>query len=286
MKNRHRVTPEFLTPPAAPPPPLRLRAWALYGAAALLLAAFLGALGAGFLALTALPTPTPAVIAPTRTPTPTITPTLPPTSTPTPTPSGMTASAPLSERARVVRVINVSTIEVDIDGARRLVYYIGLGAPPDSDSCFAEGLAANARLVEGQSVRLERDATETDEIGRLPRYVYVGERLINADLLAQGVARFIPYTPNNRFDPLFAALATDAQAHNRGCYSGTTLVDAGSDSVGVEAADCGLYSACNQFGSELNFNLYIAVCPAELALFDAGGDGRGCNQRVDWGYPP
>jgi endonuclease YncB( thermonuclease family) len=280
MKNRQQVTPDFLTEPITPPPRFSRRALLLWGIAGVIAAILIGVSGVSLYALTLLPTPTPAVIY--LTPTPTLTLTATPNVTPTPLPSA--TPFPESQFARVVGVLNVSTIEVEIDGIRRLVYYIGLSAPPITETCFADGQAANAALVMGRVVRLERDTTDIDEIGRLPRYVYLNDRLVNADLIAQGFARFVPYAPNNRFDALFTALAEDADAQDRGCYSGATLID-DSGVLSVENDDCGRYFACNQFGSQLNFNLYIAICPQELPIFDAGGDGIGCNQRIDWGYP-
>lgn len=280
MKNRQQVTPDLLTEPISPPPRFSRRALLMWGIAGVIAAILIGVSGVSLYALTLIPTPTPAVIY--FTPTPSLTPT--PTLAVTPTPLPSPTPFPASQLAQVVGVLNVSTIEVEIDSVRRLVYYIGLSAPPITESCFTDGQRANAALVMGQVVRLERDTTDIDEIGRLPRYVYLGDRLINADLIAQGFARFVPYAPNNRFDALFAALAEDADAGNRGCYSGAALIDE-TGTLSVENDDCGRYFACNQFGSQLNFNLYIAICPQELPIFDAGGDGIGCNQRIDWGYP-
>jgi endonuclease YncB( thermonuclease family) len=282
MKNRRPVIPDF---PAAPPaPPRRPQRtlfvwWAIFGMAAAFL---VGVSGVSLYALTLLPTPTPAVIYLTPTPTPTLTPT--PNITPTPPPSA--TPLPASQLARVVGVLNVSTIEVEIDGIRRLVYYIGLSAPPTTETCFTDGQRANASLVMDQLVRLERDVTDIDEIGRLPRYVYLNDLLVNAELIARGFARFVPYAPNNRFDALFAALADDASAQRRGCYSYSSSMLTDSGTLTAEEDECGRYFACSQFSSQSNFNLYIAVCPHELPIFDAGGDGVGCNQRIDWGYPP
>jgi endonuclease YncB( thermonuclease family) len=281
MKRRQQVTPDFLTELPAPPPRLSRRALLIWGITGIAAAFLIGVSGVSLYALTLLPTPTPAVIYLTATPTPTLTAT--PDVTPTPPPSA--TPFPESQFVRVVGVLNVSTIEVEIGGIRRLVYYIGLSAPPITETCFTDGQRANASLVMDRVVRLERDVTDIDEIGRLPRYVYLNDLLVNAELIARGFARFVPYAPNNRFNALFAALADDADAQSRGCYSGSTLLDS-AGALNVEEDECGRYFACNQFGSQLNFNLYIAVCPHELPIFDAGGDGVGCNQRVDWGYPP
>jgi len=228
-----------------------------------------------------LPTPTPATATLDAAPPLTVNAIVPSAPAPTPMPDELTAN--------VLAVINVSTIEVSFGGARHLVYYLGLSAPATTDACFAAGRRANAGLVENQIVRLVKDVTDVDEIGRLPRYVYVGDQLVNATLLQQGYARYVPYAPNTRFDGAFQMAATDAQAGAFGCYTESGSVTPSTLDPLVSTPlenECGRYLACSEFGTKLNFDLYVAVCPQEQPLFDAGGDGIGCNQRVDWGYPP
>jgi endonuclease YncB( thermonuclease family) len=216
------------------------------------------------------------------------------TSTPvlsTPIPS---SPMPAEQLASVLNVINVSTIEVVAGGERQLVYYLGLSAPNTADTCFNAGRRANANLVQGQVVRLVKDVTDVDEIGRLPRYVYVGDQLINATLLQRGYAGYVPYPPNIRFDGVFALAESEARAAALGCYANLpTLPPGTADALGTAGAptptddiSCGQYRTCAELGTQLNYDLYIAACPLELAVFDTGMDGIGCNQREDWGYPP
>jgi endonuclease YncB( thermonuclease family) len=285
MKNRSQVVPEFHPLPTPPPDPRpRLIAVAL---GVLLVALVVGGVAISLYSATNLPTGTPSSTA-IRTPTlaSSSTSTRAPTMTPMPTPT-VTLSPPEQE-ATVISVINVNTIEVSINGARHLVYYIGLNAPPLADSCFEAGRQANLALVANQRVRLVRDVTEIDEIGRLPRYVYLEDRLINIELVRQGYARFIPYLPNIRFDVVFAAAEEEARVNGRGCYTVQSVGSFGNLlTPGAEDADlCGQYTACNEFGTRANFESYIRMCQAEMRLFDQGGDGIGCNQRIDWGYPP
>jgi endonuclease YncB( thermonuclease family) len=50
-------------------------------------------------------------------------------------------------------------------------------------------METNRKLVQGQTVRLELDVQERDRYGRLLAYVYVGDTMVNAELVAQGYAR-------------------------------------------------------------------------------------------------
>jgi micrococcal nuclease len=134
-------------------------------------------------------------------------------------------SAPPGE-AQVRRAIDGDTIEL-ADG--RMVRYIGIDAPevrrkegtewvkdpePFSDVATAE----NRRLVEGQRVRLEYDVQELDRYGRLLAYVYVGETMVNAQLLRLGVAQLLTIPPNVKHAERFRALAEEARLARRGLW--------------------------------------------------------------------
>jgi len=49
-------------------------------------------------------------------------------------------------------------------------------------------LKKNKELVEGKTVRLEKDITDRDKYSRLLRYVWVDSLLINLELVKQGFA--------------------------------------------------------------------------------------------------
>lgn len=125
-------------------------------------------------------------------------------------------SSALSNQARVVRVIDGDTIEVDISGKVYRVRYIGIDTPeydysrPDVASLAEKATNANTALVGNKVVRLERDVSETDRYGRLLRYVYVGDLFVNAELVKLGWAEIYSYPPDTKYDGLFANLQREA----------------------------------------------------------------------------
>jgi micrococcal nuclease len=124
------------------------------------------------------------------------------------------------ETARVISVVDGDTIDVQFaDGRRETVRYIGVNTTERGETCYGEGRDANARLVEGQNVRLVRDISETDRFGRLLRYVYVGSTFVNAQLVVDGWAEAVEYRPDTRFASYFADLERQAQAVNAGCHA-------------------------------------------------------------------
>lgn len=127
---------------------------------------------------------------------------------------------------QVGRVLDGDTIEL-IDGRR--VRYIGIDTPEIGDvrttiKCFAqEAKEENVRLVEGKTVRLEKDISETDKYGRLLRYVYVGDVFINDYLVRQGFARIDTVPPDVKFQQQFLGAEREARESKRGLWSSCPL---------------------------------------------------------------
>ncbi|MDO8692417.1 MAG: thermonuclease family protein [Dehalococcoidia bacterium] len=139
----------------------------------------------------------------------------------TPAPTVGAAPGPNRQEARVARVIDGDTIEL-ASGQR--VRYIGINTPELNDSrstvrAWAEkGKEKNRELVEGKTVTLERDVSETDQYGRLLRYVYVNGLMVNSELVKLGYAYAVSYPPDVKQQSLFSQLAREAQAAGRGLW--------------------------------------------------------------------
>jgi micrococcal nuclease len=173
---------------------------------------------------TTAPSPTPILeqtVAPASSPSPA-------SNTPIPaTTSSLTGVAEGLTTALVTRVIDGDTIIVDIDGVEYRVRYIGIDtpetvAPGQPIECYGkEASERNRDLVEGKTVSLEKDVSETDQFGRLLRYVWVGETMVNAALVADGYALASTYPPDVKHSDLFAALQAEAREDGRGLWAGT-----------------------------------------------------------------
>ena len=126
-----------------------------------------------------------------------------------------------SEGVLVSRVVDGDTIEIETG---QKVRYIGIDTPETVDprkpvQCFGkEAAAKNRELVEGKRVRLERDVSETDKYGRLLRYVYVGDLLVNEILVKEGYAFSSTYPPGVKHQSLFQAAEKQAREANRGLW--------------------------------------------------------------------
>ena len=143
-------------------------------------------------------------------------PDLPPTATPVPGEW---------QEALVLRVVDGDTIVVDLEGERHSVRYIGIDTPEThhptdgADSWGYEATEANKTFVqEGEVVVLQRDISETDIYGRLLRYVWVDDVLVNAELVRMGLARVLFYDPDVLYQHEVKQAEAEAQEARRGLY--------------------------------------------------------------------
>lgn len=141
-----------------------------------------------------------------------------PTSTP-PSPSS-TLYTPLGSSIEftVVRIIDGDTIEVKTGNEFYDVRYIGIDAPELGESFGVEAMEKNRELIEGKTIRLEKDISETDQYNRLLGYIYVDDTFVNAELVRLGYAQAVSYPPNTKHDNLFKDLETKAKDVNIGLW--------------------------------------------------------------------
>jgi micrococcal nuclease len=102
------------------------------------------------------------------------------------------------------------------------VRYIGINAPEvtvKKEWLSYEATARNKELVAGKNVTLVKDVRETDRYGRLLRFVFVGDVLVNYELVREGYAQATPYPPDISCKQIFYEAQLLAQQEDRGLWS-------------------------------------------------------------------
>ena len=141
--------------------------------------------------------------------------------------SGFRPSGP-TETALVVRIVDGDTIVVRLGGQDRRLRYIGMNTPetvkPNSPVEWfgREASDANRALVDGRTVVLEKDVSETDRFGRLLRYVWLvdGDRwtMVDLELVATGFAQVETDPPDVRYADRFRAAQRSAREAGVGLW--------------------------------------------------------------------
>jgi micrococcal nuclease len=134
-------------------------------------------------------------------------------------------------RATVIGISDGDTIRVRLDdGTVERVRYVGIDAPeiahPEDGiaaECYgAAATAADADLVAGKLVLLERDVSDRDRFGRLLRHVWLPTGatrvLVAEELVRRGMAFAHTYRPDVSRDAELAAAEADARAAGRGLW--------------------------------------------------------------------
>lgn len=129
---------------------------------------------------------------------------------------------PNKQLVKVTKVIDGDTIE--IDGGYK-IRYIGVDTPETVDprrpvQCFGkEASNMNKKLVEGRTIWIEKDISETDKFGRLLRYVYVGNIFVNEFLVSGGYAKVKTFPPDIDKQKEFKDAENLARVYKKGLWA-------------------------------------------------------------------
>jgi micrococcal nuclease len=145
----------------------------------------------------------------------------------------------------VVYVVDGDTIHVRLEHGVEKVRYIGVNAPeiaqlrghtrgpdprrgprhfPHSTAAGEAARRLNIELVSGKHVRLELDRERRDQYKRLLAYVWVGDTMINAELVRRGYAEVMHIPPDFLHRALFLRLQDEAREAGRGLWQQSSKV--------------------------------------------------------------
>jgi micrococcal nuclease len=129
-----------------------------------------------------------------------------------------TANLPERTSAVVTDVIDGITIEVDVGGQPFVVRYLGVELPAQEEPWRGLAGEVNRNWVNGRSVLLERDVTDTDRDGRLLRYVWVDDLFVNGALIAVGLGTHAVQFPDLRYSADLEIYERNARAEKVGIW--------------------------------------------------------------------
>ena len=194
-----------------------------------------------------------------------------------------------SEYAKVVSVVDGDTIKIE---GGEVVRYIGINtpetvAPNRPIECFGkESSAKNKELVLGKTVRLEKDISNRDKYGRLLRYIWIGETMINEQLVQEGYAQVSTYPPDVMYEGRFLSAERNARNGRAGLWGADCPVSkpepdltpslTASSSAPTPTFVCDCTKSCDRMScSEAQFMLKACGCTNR----DTNNDGVACESE-------
>ena len=121
--------------------------------------------------------------------------------------------------ARVTRVIDGDTIEIEHGPMKERVRYIGIDTPERGKPFYKEAKEYNEKLIGDNLVTLKMDVQLRDKYGRLLAYVYLENEdrtFVNAKLVEDGCAQVMTVPPNVKYSDLFLKLQREAAQNEQG----------------------------------------------------------------------
>ena len=120
------------------------------------------------------------------------------------------------ELVRVKRVFDGDTILLE-DG--RKIRYLGINAPEYQEPFYLKAKRFNESLVLGQEIRLEFDQEGGDLYDRVLAYVWVGDQMVNARLVQEGLAHAFFIGISRKHNGQFLRLQAEAKQRKVGIWS-------------------------------------------------------------------
>lgn len=188
---------------------------------------------------------------------------------------------PTAETFKVTRVIDGDTIE--IEGGER-VRYIGIDTPETVDprkpvQCFGiEASKKNKELVEGKTVRLEKDVTDKDKYGRLLRYVWVDSLFVNLELVKQGFAFSYTYPPDVKHQAEILAAEAEAREANRGLWTVCPIISPTVLPTEAPTSDCNIKGNISASGEKI-YHLLGCGSYSKTKIDESRGERWFCSEE-------
>ncbi|HHZ62416.1 MAG TPA: hypothetical protein EYN53_07200 [Dehalococcoidia bacterium] len=140
-----------------------------------------------------------------------------PASSATATSDATPSSQQFPSEAKVVRVIDGVTIEVEHEGERFLVRYLGVTIPASAD--LAEASELNQFIAQAKTVVLSSEDAGVDFDGAHLRYVFIDGEMVNLKLLNGGWGEVAQFPGSfEKFEEFFKAESL-ARTDGRGTWS-------------------------------------------------------------------
>lgn len=119
------------------------------------------------------------------------------------------------EEGKVKFVVDGDTFILE-DG--RKVRLIGIDTPEFGRKYSATAKQKMFELVFRKNITLVRDVSEYDKYGRILRYVYVGDKFVNLEMVEGGYARVLTILPDTKYSEQFTKAQDKAREEKLGIW--------------------------------------------------------------------
>jgi len=130
----------------------------------------------------------------------------------------LTASPARAEKAQFLSAIDGDSLVLEIGGRTVEVRLIGVDAPEWGQEYGTKAKAFTLKYCYGKMVEVEYDVELRDRYKRTLAYVYVGNKMLNEELVRAGLALAVEYKPNTKHQARLATAQAQAEKSRSGFW--------------------------------------------------------------------
>lgn len=123
-----------------------------------------------------------------------------------------------ADNARFLSAIDGDSLVVSYKGRSQEVRLIGIDAPEWGQEYGTRAKTKVMGICYGKTIRLEFDRERRDHYGRLLAYVYCGGRMLNLEMIREGMAIAIKVEPNIKYYERFKDAENNARKKRAGFW--------------------------------------------------------------------
>jgi micrococcal nuclease len=187
------------------------------------------------------------------------------------------SAASSDQMATVIRVVDGDTVDVRYALEKHRIRLLNIDAPESVDpakpvECLGPEASAYLKslLPAGTPVTLRHDRVKHDKYGRELAAVFVGGRLVDAEVARAGLADAIVIRPNDRYYAEVLAAQRQARAAKVGLYSESIACTVPAKVAAYESASAAVVAGQPQPGAGPDaFDAYAASLASLVASGDA-----------------
>lgn len=133
-------------------------------------------------------------------------------------------------KAKVLSNHDGDTLTVSINDKKEKIRLLGIDTAEMQQGYWGkEAKKYTEKLTKGKNIDIETDIQARDKYGRLLAYVYVDGKFLNNELIKNGYAQLLTYTPNIRYVDTFTKSQTEARNKKLNIWSDKGLKESPHD---------------------------------------------------------
>lgn len=160
------------------------------------------------------------------------------------------------ETAFVTKIVDGDTIHATVNGKEEIIRMLGINTPEKNKPYYQEAKDFLIKEIQNKSIELLRDKENTDRYDRKLRYVFYNDKIINVEIVQEGLATTFMLN-DLKYKDKFANAEAFARKSELGLWKKSTNICAGCIKLSELNPDIDFFIIKNQCGFNCNLEGWL-----------------------------